>query len=486
MSISTALSNAYSGLSAVSRAAETVSNNVSNALTEGYSRQEVVYSATSLAGRGAGVHIDGITRSTDVVGTAARRRAEAALAGTSSTTAAIDRLASALGEPGDPGALAVRFSALESSLANAISAPDSSALQFGILTEAKALVGSLNQISTETTRVRVDADSEIARQVNIVNASLKQIEGLNSEIRMLSMSGRSVATLEDQRQSLIDTVNSIIPIKQSQVENGQVAIFTVGGEILLNDTAREIGFTQTVMMTPDMTLASGALSGLTINGKTVVIGRDGGSLEGGSLAANFNVRDTIAPEFQRQIDALARDLIERFQDPAVDPTLAVGAAGLFTDAGAAFDPINEVGLSARISINALVDPASGGEIWRLRDGIGAAILGFAGQSDQLVRMQKSMNSFRVAGAGMGLTTAMSAAGFAGEITSTWASNFHLQNDTRAQQSSLYETLRTAELTETGVDTDREMQSLLMIEQAYAANARIISVIDTLMKTLLEI
>ena len=38
---------------------------------------------------------------------------------------------------------------------------------------------------------------------------------------------------------------------------------------------------------------------------------------------------------------------------------------------------------------------------------------------------------------------------------------------------------------TGVDTDVELQSLTLVEQAYAANAKVLSVIDQLMQLLLE-
>lgn len=485
MSISNALSNAYSGLSAVSRAAETISNNVSNALTDGYSRQEVVYSATAIAGQGAGVQIDAIVRVTDSAGTAARQRVGAELANVSTTSDAVDRLAAALGEPGDLDALAVRLSNFEGSLANAVSAPDSTALQNGILADALAIVVSFSQISTETIRIRVDADTNIAQQVKTVNSSLKQIEDLSAEIRILSNSGRSVATLEDQRQMLIGKVNEIIPVKISQTQNGGIALFTLGGAILLNDTARELGFTPTVMMTPDMTLSSGALSGITINGKPLTIGQSGGPLEGGALAANFYIRDTIAPRFQQQIDALARDLVERFQDPAVDPSLTIGAAGLFTDSGLKFDQINEIGLAGRISINALVDPASGGQLWRIRDGLGAVIPGFSGNPTQLMRMQTALTGGRPASSGMGVALALGSAGFAEEVTSFWSLESSQFDEHQAQKQALFDTLQTAELNETGVDTDREMQDLLSVEQAYSANARVISVIDGLMKTLLE-
>lgn len=42
MSISAAISNAYSRLASVSRMAETVSNNVANAMNEDYARREVI------------------------------------------------------------------------------------------------------------------------------------------------------------------------------------------------------------------------------------------------------------------------------------------------------------------------------------------------------------------------------------------------------------------------------------------------------------
>ena len=40
--------------------------------------------------------------------------------------------------------------------------------------------------------------------------------------------------------------------------------------------------------------------------------------------------------------------------------------------------------------------------------------------------------------------------------------------------------------EQGVDSDAELQRLMQIEQAYAANARIVAVVDELMDTLLRL
>ncbi|WP_371808891.1 flagellar basal body rod C-terminal domain-containing protein [Ruegeria sp. HKCCC2111] len=40
--------------------------------------------------------------------------------------------------------------------------------------------------------------------------------------------------------------------------------------------------------------------------------------------------------------------------------------------------------------------------------------------------------------------------------------------------------------EQGVDTDQELQRLMQVEQTYAANARVISVVDELLETLLRL
>ena len=52
-------------------------------------------------------------------------------------------------------------------------------------------------------------------------------------------------------------------------------------------------------------------------------------------------------------------------------------------------------------------------------------------------------------------------------------------------STQQSTLKQMQLAD-GVDTDAEMQKLMMIEQAYAANARVISAADELMQLLLRI
>src|SRR6056297_1898004 len=124
MGLSTAVSNALTGLTASSRAAQIVSDNVSNAMTEGFARRELQLSSRSVDGRGGGVTIDGVIRMADPRLIADRREAQAQAALAQERGAGLGRLEQAIGLPGEPGALTDRIAAFETALIESASRPD--------------------------------------------------------------------------------------------------------------------------------------------------------------------------------------------------------------------------------------------------------------------------------------------------------------------------------------------------------------------------
>ncbi len=169
-----------------------------------------------------------------------------------------------------------------------------------------------------------------------------------------------------------------------------------------------------------------------------------------------------------------------------DSTLAPGDPGLFTDAGAAFDPADEDGVALRISLNPLVDPSAAGDTYRLRDGLNAATQGVVGDATILRGLREALVANQPLSASSGLTSSRSAAGFAAELSVNL-----ITSADRAQAASMFEegaanALREAELAEIGVDTDQELSRLLQVEQAFSANARVVSVVDELFQRLLQI
>ena len=486
MSISSAMASAMSGLTATGRTAEIISNNIANALTDNFGRRELNLSSNVLDGYGAGVRVGAMTRAEDVVATASRRAMETLANYDDRTGATAARITTSLGAPGEPGSLPEIFVAFESAITAASNNPSSQTHLNNAVARATEVVAALQRQSQDNMQIRMDADAEIGRQVEKVNNNLLEIERLNVEIRKRYRSPSDIAGLQDAQQRLIDEIATVIPIKVAKRDLGEVALFTPTGGVLLDGSPRLLDFSTTPMITHAMTVGNGAISGLGQNGIPVAIGGGGGFFDGGSLSALFETRDIVVPGHNAQVDALARDLVERFQNPAVDPTLLPGDPGLFTDAGAAFNVANELGLAARISVNAAADPAQGGASWRLRDGLNAVAQGDVGQNAILRNLENALTSTTVPGPNLGISTAQSASGYAADLTAQRFADQATVDQRIAYSSSQLASLKSVESSSIGVDSDEQLQRLLETEKAYAANARVISTLDGLLDQLLRI
>lgn len=482
MTLATALNSALSGLAVQGRASGVVSENIANALTPGYARRSLELESNSAVA--SGVRATGIRRHVDPALLAGRRSADAALGAAEVLANFTSRYADALGQSGEESALTTRLAAFEASLIDAASRPDSTLRLEAVAQRANDLAVAISSASDRLQELRSAADRDIAAQVQRLNAALAEVAELNTRITSTQARGAETAALMDTRQALIDEINVIAPVRVLPRAHGQVALFSEGGAILLDGSPAQFGFAPVQQIVAEMAVG-GALSGLTLNGREIRTEQGKGALEGGRLAAQFHIRDQLAVSAQAGLDSLARDLVERFADPGVDPTLAAGIAGLFTDGGAVFDPADERGLAARIAVNAAADPAQGGDSWRLRAGLGAATPGEAGESRLLQALAATLTAQRLPLSGSFGTGALTAAEVSSTILSTAAQTAAQAEDrlSFAQASQLH--MQQIELSQ-GVDTDAELGRLLLIEQAYGANARMIQVVDEMMQTLLRI
>ncbi len=482
MSISQSLQNALSGLNANARAAEIVSANLANVMTEGYGPRQLELSSMNVGGHGAGVRIDGVVRLVDRGLLADRRISDADHQRNGMLHDAFVRMEDALGGIDDAHSIGSRVGQVEQALIFAASDPSSDQRLRQVVSGFDSLATTLNTASDSVQQMREEADASIASQVDTLNRTLRNVEALNGDISRALNSGYDATALFDQRQRLVDEISGIVPLRQMDRSNGQIALMTTTGFQLVDGTSAEIEFTPTAVITPDMTYGSGALSGLTIDGVPFPSGEAAGPFEGGTLGAAFELRDQELVGVQDHLDAVARDLIERFQDPAVDPSLGATDAGLLTDRGAQFDVLDTVGLAGRISINPNIDPNQGGLLSRLRDGVQAATVGPVGDTSMLNGWLSALQESRSLHTG-GMTGSAASHG-AAVHTSIGAMRINQESDV-AVSSARWGALKNAELAN-GVDTDYEMQRLLVIEESYAANAKVIQTINSLMQTLMEI
>jgi flagellar hook-associated protein 1 FlgK len=485
MSITSALGAALTGLSATSRQAEILSSNVANATTPGYARREVGLRAAVLAGTGQGVEVSGITRNVDTALLGERRLAAAGDGDRSIRAGFLKTVEGALGTPDSPGSLAARIAAFDQALLEASARPEQPARLQAIVSTARSLSDGLAAATDDIQTARATADRRIAEEVGTLNATLAALQEMNVQLRSFSGTGRDISALLDERQRLVDRISTILPVREVPRDRDQIALFTTGGATLLEGSAAVFGFTPTNTITPEMTQALGGLSGITINGQPYDTAGPASPILGGTLGALFALRDELAVTAQGKLDAVARDLLERFATPGLDPSLLPGAPGLFTDRGAAFLPADEIGLAGRLSLNAAADPQQGGALFRLRDGLGAAVEGPPGNGALLSALHGALS------AGRPLTSSGFAPGtrsFATLAGGVMADSSALRLAAEADQS--FASARLTGLTDleaqNGIDTDQEMQALLVIERNYAANAKVVQAVNDMIDILIRL
>lgn len=486
MGLNSAFSNAFSGLNVSARRAELVSNNISNAMTESFARREISLSSDVLNGHGGGVRVDDVVRVENKVLSGSRRAAEVKLEATKVEADFASQISQMIGKPGDLSAFAEQYSSFEAALVTAANDPSNQIQLDNAVLKAKDIATSLNRLSEGANELRLQADGEISRQVKELNVALDDLAKLNVEIRKRAAAGSSINGLKDQQSILVDKVNKIIPVKLAEKEFGEISLFTPNGGILLSDKAGFFEFTGVAAMSHGFSVGNGTLSDLVLNGANVTPSSDSAFFGGGTLGKLFKVRDEVLPDFNNQLDALASDVTLRFQDPAVDPTLSANSAGLFTDGGSQFLSANRLGFAGRISLNSSIDVSSGGESWKIRAGIEAINQGEVGDASILANYRDAFRAVRSPEVGMAATSNSSAVNFASFFASQSLTNKAGLDEKLTSESAGFSELKQAELGATAVDTDRELQSLIEVENAYAANARVMAVLENLIAKLLEI
>ena len=387
-----------------------------------------------------------------------------------------------IGDDLETSTLFQNLSALDAAMKDAAQSPESTTHANQVVLSANNLVNEFNNLSTLITQERQQADQDIAASVDILNASLLEVERLNASIAKIDRSTSQAAALFDERDRVLDRISEFVPIQTYPRNSGTVDVLTVEGVYLVAGSAKQVEFTPAATVGPNITLANGTLSGLTVDGLDITPGAQTfGAVSSGSLAALFTLRDTDLPGLSTQLDAIAQDMIDRFSDPSIDATNPVGSPGLFLDTNAAAGD----GVAGRIELNALVDPDRGGAVWRLRDGLGATVSGPPGNNTILTNLSNAFETVQTVNV-PGLQGGYTATDLVAQL-STLAGQQRIQNESTLSSISLqFDSLQRAEASELAVDIESEMQDLLIIEQAYAANARVIEAAGQMINQLMEI
>lgn len=482
MSLSGALSNAMSGLTANARGTAVISSNIANALNEGYGRREITLTANATQSSG-GVTVGQVSRQADPILAYQKRLALADYSAAGAFAAFDAGLEQLVGSIDMPGSVAEKLTRFETALLSAATDPSSETRLRNISFAAEDFATSLRRASDGLSEMRTRADHQVAQFVEQMNSDLGQLEKLNTQIMTAKHLGHDAHALMDQRDSVLEGLSNIVPLHVVERDSGVIAVFTAQGRTLLDERAVTVSFESPAVVLPHMTVGNGLLSRLHVNGQAVDIPGNA-MMSGGGLAAQFALRDTTAVQAQTRLDAISRDAIERFGPGGPDTTLAPGDPGIFTDGGLPFSAPNEIGIAGRLAVNPAVSAAST-EPWRWRDGLNATTPGESGQADLILKLHAQVSIASTPGSAALGTAAQSLVGHLQNLTADIAANRVRSSEARDFATAHLDRVRQSVAAD-GVNTDQELQKLIELEKSYAANARVVQVVDDMLSELLRI
>ncbi len=452
MTLDGVLNSAASGLDSVSRRIATVSQNVANAGTAGYVRETVAVTSVTASGDGMGVRTGVAARSLDERLQASALTASAAVVGEQTRSTALASIDAASGTPGAGfdlpsllGSLRDAFTALQSDPANA-------AQQRIVTNRADALARGVNALGQAVSGARQTAQDAAVADVGAVNNALHAIGALSDQIIAATSRNESTADLEDQRDRSIRTLSDLTGARVLRQANGD-ALAVAGGLVLPLRVAAgpfALGTATLAPNTPAAAVPQLSLDGVPVAGQPI----------GGRIGANLALRDGTLPDLQSGLDQFAQSMASRFD---------LQGLTLFTDPVGAVPAAATAGFAQGVRVNAAVVAAPS----MLRDGAGTP--GAAGSTTLINAVLD-----RVLGDGTGsLAVAASAlvskqSGLAADAAGQLATG-------QAVQSSLDAKLAAG----TGVSLDTETADLVRLQNAYAANAKVITAAQAMWTQLLD-
>ncbi|CAX22311.1 FlgK protein [Methylorubrum extorquens DM4] len=484
MGLTLALNTARASLLANSNQIAVSARNVAGANDPGYSRKI----ATLVAGSTGGATVT-ITRAGDPALYARTLNASSDAARGDALLTGLTKLAQTVGDTDDPTAPAARLTTFQAALQAAANQPDNAQLARDAVESAKALAGSLSQAADAIHAARAEADAGIAASVSRINDLLVRFEAANRAVTKTTALGGDATDALDDRDRILTALSQEIGVHAVAREGGDMALYTDGGVTLFERGPRAVTFSATSVFAAGTVGGGVRIDGVPVTGATSPM-----PLNSGRIAGLVALRDGAAVQYEAQLDALAGGLIDAFAESDAVGFDSGPRAGLFTVGGSGILPTGagRTGLAASISVNAAVDPARGGSVALLRSGgmngsdyADPAAGGDAAYAGRLRGLLTALTAARPVDPDLGLGTS---AGLPDLATSS-AGWLEAQRKDASTDASYQKTLLTraneALSNVAGVNGDDETALALQLERSYSASAKLISVVNDLLKTLLD-
>ena len=450
------LNTALSALRYNRVAMDVASHNIANVATEGYNRRRVdgesmgapVVPArwSTYEGAGSGVRTSSIVRMNDVLLDNRARTEHSSLSYLQLRATALARMESGVGEPGDSGVSAA-MADFRSSWQDLANDPGGNAARGQVLARAESLAGALAaqaaNVSAEMTTQRLTLQGSVAE----VDTVAKELAATNRAIATAALDGVDVSDLADTRDVLGLKLAELTGGVGLLQPDGTMNVSVAGVSLVSGSTAG------TLRIATGVTAAGGP------DGSPVTFAIDHGATSTtltadvrGEVGASADLLNTTLPAYAAGLGAVARDL--------ADTVNATHAAGYDLDGttGTAFFSYDPADPAATLTVAVTARQVAASSLpGGVLDGSNADVIGTAGSAE--AAYQRLVN------------------GFGTEVASA-------QRLVRTQ-SLLTTQVDSAREQLSGVNLDEETVAMLTAQRAYEAAARVMSVMDSVLDTLIN-
>ncbi len=354
MSLDGAIGISTSGLRAISAQLRTVSNNVANAEVAGYTRKVLPTRAISANGIGIGIAVEQTMRVTDAALQRAVWAREASFAAADMRATILAPIESLHGRVEDGSSLAGLLGKLNESFISLAADPTSASLQVEVVQGAETLASRINEMAGAVTSARNRTQELLSAGIDEVNRLLGEAGVLTREIVRLKNESQGTAEIEDKRDAIIGQLSAMMDVRVVLKENGEMQVFTRGGLTVplradaFSTTGAELGpgsfYDPEGGSTPGLYLIDPSRPDQPFD---VTRGQ-----LGGQLGALLGLRDETLPRFTAELDEFAHKLARRFDQQGL--RLFTDATGNVPQEGGAVPQSRYVGFSSEIRVFALV------------------------------------------------------------------------------------------------------------------------------------
>jgi flagellar hook-associated protein 1 FlgK len=504
MSLEGALSVASSSLANINYQLGVVSNNVANANTPDYT-DETANQENLLAGSvSMGVQTEATTRAINLALQQSVFQQDTTVSGLTTTASSLQALDALQGTPGQGNDLGSLLGDVQNAFSTLLGDPSSASQQSAVVSAAGSLTNGINAISNAYTQQRQAAQTDIVSEVSAMNANLTQIGSLSDKIIAAKISGQSSADLENQRDAAVHALSGILSIRMLNQPNGDLIVTTASGTQLPTRANAGSVATSGAVIGASATYANGGIPPITLGGVDIT-----SQIQGGQLGADISLRDNTLPTFQGELDEFSYQLASRFSGQGL--TLFTDPTGNVPAGGGIPAQSTYVGFASTIQVNSLMSTTPS----LVRDGtqgIGGSPTGAssfapnpaggpAGFTAMISRvLDFAMGAQVQSGVAQPGSTTMglgpdgtlnapygSPATLADNATSLVSAQAGVSAAATSQLSTeqAVQTTLTSNLTAaSGVNMDTEMTRMIQLQNAYGANARIITTVQSMFTQLL--